>query len=50
MHDRDLITFVLGEAGDISTIASMDDDILIQTETYLIRKTKHVLKYGIYII
>ncbi len=49
IHDRDHITFVLGEAGDISTIASMDDDILIQTEPYLIRKTKHLLKYGIYI-
>ena len=40
---------VLGKAGDISTITSMDDDILIQTEPYLIRKTKHLLKYGIYI-
>ena len=49
IHDRDHITFVLGEAGDISTITSMDDDILIRTEPYLIRKTKHLLKYGIYI-
>jgi hypothetical protein len=49
IHDRDHITFVLGKAGDISAITSMDDDILIQTEPYLIRKTKHLLKYGIYI-
>ena len=49
IHDRDNITFVLGEVGDISTITSMDGDILIQTEPYLIRKTKHLLKYGIYI-
>ena len=49
IHDRDRITFILGEAGDISTIASMDDYILIQTEPCLIRKTKHLPKYGIYI-
>ena len=27
----------------------MDDDILVQEEIYYIRKTKHKLRYGIYI-
>lgn len=49
IHDRDHITFVLGNAGDISTIKTMDDDILVQEEIYYIRKTKHKLRYGIYI-
>lgn len=49
IHDRDHITFVLGNAGDISAIETMDDDILVQQEIYYIRKTKHKLHYGIYI-
>lgn len=49
IHDRDHITFVLGNAGDISAIKTMDDDILVQQEIYYIRKTKHKLHYGIYI-
>ena len=49
IHDRDNITFVLGTAGDISTITNMNDDILIQEEPYYIRRSKHILKYGIYI-
>ena len=49
IHDRDHITFILGNAGDISTITSMENDILIQEETYYIRKSRHRLKYGIYI-
>lgn len=49
IHDRDHITFVLGNASDISTIKNMDDDILVQEESYFIRKTRHRLKYGIYI-
>ena len=49
IHDRDHITFVLGTAGDISTITNMNDDILIQEEPYYIRRSKHILKYGIYI-
>ena len=49
IHDRDHITFVLGNASDISAIKNMDDDILVQQEIYYIRKTKHKLRYGIYI-
>lgn len=49
IHDRDHITFVLGNAGDISTIKTMDDDILVQEEIYYIRKMKHKFHYGIYI-
>ena len=49
IHDREHVTFVLGEASDISTITDMSNDILIQEEVYCIRKTKLRLKYGIYI-
>lgn len=49
IHDKDHITFVLGNASDISTIKTMDDDTLVQEEIYYITKTKHKLRYGIYI-
>ncbi len=49
IHDREHITFVLGEAGEMSTITDMSNDILIQEEPYYIRKTKFKLKYGVYI-
>lgn len=49
IHDREHITFVLGNAGDISLIQNMDDDILLEEETYYIRKKKFTLHYGIYI-
>lgn len=49
IHDREHITFVLGNAGDVSLIQNMDDDILLEEETYYIRKKKFVLHYGIYI-
>lgn len=49
IHDREHITFVLGNAGDVSLIQNMDDDILLEEKTYYIRKKKFVLHYGIYI-
>ena len=49
IHDKDHITFVFGNADDISVIKNMGDDILVQEEIYNIRKTKHKLRYGIYI-
>lgn len=38
-----------GIAGDVSLIQNMDDDILLEEETYYIRKKKFTLHYGIYI-
>lgn len=49
IHDRDHITFVLGTCKSISDIKNMDKDILVEQESYYIRKTKHNLKFGIYI-
>ena len=42
-------SIVLDEVVSISAIKTMDDDILVQQEIYYIRKTKHKLRYGIYI-
>jgi len=49
IHDRDHITFVLGTCKSISDIKNMDKDILVEQEPYYIRKTKHNLKFEIYI-
>ena len=49
IRDRDHITFVLETCKSIGDIKNMDKDILVEQEPYYIRKTKHNLKFGIYI-
>ena len=49
IHDRDHITFVLGTCRDVTSIKNMDNDILIEEESYYIRKSKHCARFGIFI-